>query len=60
MKANNMIIEGFLGALQYFGQFDFLLAILAGTIIGLAIGIIPDRWHHRVGSLPAFCLCYPG
>ncbi len=36
-----MIIEGFLGALQYFGQFDFLLAILAGTIVGLIIGIIP-------------------
>ena len=36
-----MVLEGFVQALQYFGQLDFLVAMIAGTVVGIIIGIIP-------------------
>ncbi len=49
-----MVLEGFVGALQYFGQLDFLVAMIAGTIVGLILGIIPG-----IGGLVGLALVLP-
>jgi len=48
------VVEAFGGALQYFLQPEFALAVLAGTVFGLFIGIIPG-----IGGTVALALVLP-